>query len=134
MAVALKPKVNECGGVGAIAWNGTAQAARAGQSAMPIITRAYEVNVLTCESTRTEPTAGDELAEYLGWWGVSPKVISFPPGSVGAGASLLAHAQDVNADMLISGAYSHSRLMQTVLGGVTSALMDDADIPVFFSH
>jgi len=134
LALPTDPDVKEIGRVVAIAWNGTAQAARAVHAAMPIITRAYEVNVLTCESTRTEPTAADELAQYLGWWGVTPKVVSFPPGPEGAGASLLTHAKDVKADMLVCGAYSHSRLMQTVLGGVTSALMDDADIPVFFSH
>ncbi|HEY9079751.1 universal stress protein [Magnetovibrio sp.] len=134
LALPVNPNVGEMGRVIAIAWNGTAQSARAVHAAMPLITRAYEVNVLTCESTRTEPTAGDELAEYLGWWGVTPKVVNFPPGPEGAGASLLAHAHDLNADMLVSGAYSHSRLMQTVMGGVTSALMDTADIPVLFSH
>jgi len=134
LALPVDPDVTEIGRVVAIAWSGTAQAARAVHAAMPIITRAYEVNVLTCESTRTEPTAADELAQYLGWWGVTPKVVSFPPGPKGAGASLLAHAKDANADLLVCGAYSHSRLMQTVLGGVTSALMDDADIPVLFSH
>jgi len=134
LVLPVEPEVKEIGRVVAIAWNGTAQAARAVQAAMPIITRAYEVNVLTCESTRTDPTPGDELAAYLSWWGVTPKVVSFPPESEGVGESLLAQAHDVNADMLVCGAYSHSRLMQTVLGGVTSALMDGADIPVLFSH
>jgi len=134
LALPTDPKVAEIGRVVAIAWNGTAQAARAVHAAMPIITRAYEVNVLTCESERTQPTAADELAEYLGWWGVTPKVIGFPPGDQSIGQAILDQAYDVNADMLVTGAYSHSRLMQTVLGGVTSAMMDVAAIPVFFSH
>jgi len=134
LVLPTNPEVADFGRIIAIAWNGTAQAARAVQAAMPLITRASEVYVLSCESTRTDPTAGDELAGYLGWWGVSAKVVSFPPGPDGVGESLLEHAANVKADMLVCGAYTHSRLMQTVLGGVTSTLMDTANIPVFFSH
>lgn len=134
LALPVDPDVKEIGRVIAIAWNGTAQAARAVHAAMPLITRAYEVNVLTCESERTHPTAADELAEYFGWWGVTPKVASFPPTEDGAGDAILKQAEELGADLLVSGAYSHSRLLQTVLGGVTSAMMDGAKIPVFFSH
>lgn len=134
LALPVAPSLKETGRVVAIAWNGTAQAARAVHAAMPIITRAYQVNVLTCESERTLPTAADELAQYLGWWGVTPKVVSFPPGAEGAGQAILDQAYALDADMLVCGAYSHSRLMQTVMGGVTSSLMDVANIPVFFSH
>jgi len=129
-----EPELMETGRVVAIAWNGTAQAARAVHAAMPIILRAYEVNVLTCESERTHPTAADELAEYFGWWGVTPKIRSFPPGSASPSQAILEQTHEVSADMLVCGAYSHSRLLQTVMGGVTSALMDMAKIPVFFSH
>lgn len=134
LALPPAPDVKEIGRVVAISWNGTAQAARAVHAAMPIITRAYDVTVLTCEAERTQPSPGDELAEYLGWWGVTPKVKNFPPGEVGVGQTILDQAYDIKADMLVSGAYSHSRLLQTVIGGVTSAMMDTADIPVFFSH
>ncbi len=134
LALPADPEASELGRVVAIAWNGTAQAARAVHAAMPLITRAYEVNILTCEAERTDPTAADELAEYLGWWGVTPKVVCFPPGSGGAGQAILDHAIEAKADLLVCGAYSHSRLMQTVMGGVTSALMNGSPLPVLFSH
>jgi nucleotide-binding universal stress UspA family protein len=118
----------------AIAWNGTAQAARAVQGAMAFITQAAKVHVLTCESTRTQVTAADELADYLKRWGVTAQVHAFPPLDGDVGNALLAAAGKVGADMIISGAYSHARLMQAILGGVTTALMDDAEIPVLFSH
>lgn len=118
----------------AIAWNGTPQAAHAVQGAMPLITRAKAVHVLTCESSRTEVTAADELADALKRWGVSSQVRAFPPQDGDVGAALLDHAAQVGADLLVSGAYSHARLMQAVLGGVTTALMDDADLPVLFGH
>ena len=128
------PQTHDVGRVVAIAWSGTAQGARAVQGALPIITRAAQVHVLTCESERTEKSAGEELAEYLAWWGVTPNVHTFPPGPDGVGQAILDKVADVGADLLISGAYSHSRLMQTVIGGVTSLLLDKASVPVLFSH
>lgn len=118
----------------AISWNGTAQAARAVQGAMPFITRAKAVHVMTCESTRTKVTAADELADYLKRWGVTARVHAFPPKDGNVGAAVVAEAQSVGADLLVSGAYSHPRLLQAVLGGVTSVLLEDANIPVLFSH
>ena len=118
----------------AIAWNGTAQAARAVHGAMAFITRASSVHVMTCESLRTHETAADELAAYLKRWGVTAHVHAFPPLEGDVGNAILAEAEGVRADILVSGAYSHARLMQAVLGGVTTALMDDASMPVMFSH
>ncbi len=118
----------------AIAWNGTAEAAHAVHGAMPLITRAAKVCVLTCESTRTQVTAADELATYLGRWGVTAEVNTFPPGGASIGTTMLDEAGKVGADLLVCGAYSHARFMQIVLGGVTSVLMEDAEIPVLFSH
>jgi len=128
------PAVTTVGRTVAIAWNGTAEAARAVHGALAFITRAADVHVLTCETLRTNPTPGDELADYLRGWGVSAKVIGFPPSQDSVGANILAQAQAVQADVLVCGAYSHSRLMQMVLGGVTSTLMESAEIPVLFSH
>ena len=132
----LPPKFQdaEVGRSIAIAWNGTAQAARAVHGAMPFIPRASEVHVLTCESTRTQVTAADELADYLKRWGVTAQVHAFPPLDGDVGNAVLAQTKTIGADVLVCGAYSHARLMQAVLGGVTTALMDDADIPVLFSH
>lgn len=118
----------------AIAWNGTAEAAHAVHGAMPLITRAAKVCVLTCESTRTAVTAADELATYLTRWGVTAEVNTFPPGSESIGATMLDEVAKAGADLLVCGAYSHARFMQIVLGGVTSVLMEDATIPVLFSH
>lgn len=118
----------------AVAWNGTAQAARAVQGAMPFITRAKAVHVLTCESTRTEVTAADELADYLRRWGVTADVHAFPPKDGDVGSAILLEADKIRAGLVVSGAYSHARMMQAVLGGVTTALMDDAPVPVLFSH
>lgn len=135
--VLVLPPAYQSGQLGrtiAIAWNGTAQAARAVHGAMPFITRASSVHVLTCESTRTQVTAADELADYLKRWGVTAQVRAFPPLEGDVGNAIMAEAGKAGADMVVCGAYSHARLMQAVLGGVTTALMDDAEVPVLFSH
>lgn len=118
----------------AIAWNGTAQAARAVQGSMAFITRAEKVHVLTCESTRTQVTAADELADYLKRWGVTAQVHAFPPLDGSVGKAILTEAGKAGADMMVCGAYSHSRVVQAVLGGVTTAMMEDDTLPVLFSH
>lgn len=129
-----RPQVKELGRAIAIAWNGTAQSARAVQGAMPLITRASEIHVLTCESTRTDLSAADELADYLSRWAVTAEVHAFPPLEGDVGNAILFEAARFGADLLVSGAYSHARLMQAILGGVTTALMDDAKLPILFSH
>ncbi|MCW8916950.1 MAG: universal stress protein [Magnetovibrio sp.] len=134
--LALPPKAEpkEMGRIVGIAWNGTAESARAVQAAIPILEQAYQVNIFTCVSEKTYSAAGDELAAYLGWRGITPKVIKFDAGPEGIGMTLLDQATNAEVDMLVCGAYSHSRLMQAVLGGVTSSLMELATIPVLFSH
>ena len=128
------PRPSPLGQTIAIAWNGTAQAARAVHGAMGFITRAKKVHVLTCESTRTQVTAADELADYLKRWSVTAQVHAFPPLDGDVGNAILAEAEKAGADLVVCGAYSHARLMQAMLGGVTTAMMDDAEVAVLMSH
>ena len=118
----------------AIAWNGTQPATRAVHAALDILGRAKEVHVLSCESERTDPSAAIELADYLKWRSITASVHEFAPGDRHIADALLDRAAEVNADLLVMGAYSHSRLLQTVLGGVTSIVLSDAKIPLLMAH
>lgn len=118
----------------AIAWNGTAQAARAVQGAMGFISNAEKVAVLTCGTERTDADAAEELQGYLAWHGVSSSVVDCGAGDSDIGQALLEGCANIGADMLVCGAYSHSRWVQSVMGGVTSSLMEQATLPVLFSH
>ena len=135
--VMVLPPRAEPQGIGsniAIAWNGTPQAARAVQGAMGFISNAEKVAVLTCGTERTEADAATELQGYLAWHGVSSNVVDCGQSNNDIGEALLAGCANIGADMLVCGAYSHSRLLQTVMGGVTSSLMEQATLPVLFSH
>jgi nucleotide-binding universal stress UspA family protein len=118
----------------AIAWKPTAQAARAVAAAMPLLSRAKEVAVITVE----EPQAAhhhdaDRLVRNLAWHGIAATSVTLDPGHAGAGATLLAGARD-RADLLVMGGYGHSRLREWVFGGVTQLALADAPLPVLIAH
>lgn len=116
----------------AIAWNGSAEAARAVAAALPFLIKSQRVTILVAEEEEGTPSAQD-LENHLAWHGVSAEIRRVVPSGA-VGAALLKAATDVEADLLVMGAYTHSRLRQLILGGVTRHILDHAQIPVLLSH
>ncbi len=118
----------------AISWNGSQQSARAVSSAIKILEQAEAVMVLTADSFRTSGARGPELAAYLEWHGIKPdtKIFEAPAGSVGP--KLLQECTSFGADLLVTGAYTHSRMRQFILGGVTKHVLGHAQIPMLMAH
>jgi nucleotide-binding universal stress UspA family protein len=71
---------------------------------------------------------------YLALHGVQADMVAFTPIERNTGAGLLAAARDFGADLLGLGAYSHSRLRQLILGGVTRHVLGNADVPVLMAR
>jgi nucleotide-binding universal stress UspA family protein len=115
----------------AVLWNGSAEASRAVAAAIPFLQRAAKVAILSAREDR-ETTPG-ELARYLGWHGV-PASIRTVAAAGDAGKALSDEAKAMGADLIVMGAYTHSRLRQLILGGVTRHMLQAADLPVFLSH
>jgi nucleotide-binding universal stress UspA family protein len=117
-----------------IAWNGTAESAAAVSAAIPWMQRANAVRILTAEGYQRRGPAAPELAAYLALHRVHPEIATFRPvdGSVGGG--LLAAAAEFSADLMTMGAYSHSRLRQLILGGVTRHVLENAALPVLMNR
>ena len=117
----------------AIAWDGTVGAARATGAALPLLTRAETVTVLTAdmEKVGAKPSA---LVDYLAEHGLSARTWAFLPEEGPLGEQLLAQAEEAGADLLVMGAYGHSRLREMVLGGVTKSVTAKSEIPVFMAH
>jgi nucleotide-binding universal stress UspA family protein len=130
---AVKPFAT--GGHIAISWNGSAQSARAVGSAMCLITKADKVTVLTAASDRTSAARAPELAAYLEWHGIVPDTRTFAcEGGQSIGTALLAECGKAGVDLLVMGAYTHSRMRQLILGGVTRHVLEQATLPLFMAH
>ncbi|MFQ5775397.1 MAG: universal stress protein [Kiloniellaceae bacterium] len=116
-----------------VAWNRSREAARAVGAALPLLAKAESVVVLTARETEdaAEPS---ELARYLGAHGIAARTWAFTPGPGPIGGALLGEADKAGADLMVMGAYGHSRLRELVLGGATRGVLGQGEIPVFMVH
>ena len=118
----------------AVAWNTNTQATRALAAAMPMLYRAGQVHVISVETRRTDKAVSRDLARYLAWHGIHAEVHPLDRGDEPVGSVLLRGAADAGADVLVMGAYSHSRVREIILGGVTRYMLAHAGLPVFMAH
>ena len=122
------------GGHIAIAWNGGMEAARAVAAALPFLKEAREVTVVTVGDPAPPEADAAALQAYLARHGVNVRLRAVEAGGGPVGATLLAAAADADADLMVMGAYTHSRLRELVFGGVTREIMGAADMPVIMAH
>lgn len=115
-----------------IAWNQSAEAARAVAAAMPLLRLADKVNIITCGPERGVGPKYSQLATYLRFWGVKSERLS--ARGTDAAKALVKACKDTQSDLLVMGAYSRSRLRQRVFGGVTEFMLHRANIPVLMLH
>jgi nucleotide-binding universal stress UspA family protein len=131
----LAPKgVQTLGERVAIAWNGSAEAARALAAALPFVEAASAVHVLTAETGRTPFAVTEDLADYFEWRGIACERRPVTVGDEAVGAALLRAASEAGADLMIMGGYGRSRLRELVLGGVTRHVLTHAQLPVLLAH
>lgn len=120
-----------------VAWKDTREARRAVSDALPFLAQAKEVHVLAIhepEASEASTLAGaDDVVNWLARHGIHSVAIARPTfGSVGK--SIDEAASELGADLVVSGAYGHSRFMEWLLGGVTQHLLRRAKTNVLFSH
>ncbi len=117
-----------------VAWNGTAESAAAVQAAIPWMQRAQAVRILSADEYQRRGPAADALAGYLALHGIQVEIATFRPLDRAVGRGLLTAAREFGADLLAMGAYSHSRLRQLILGGVTRHVLENAALPVLMNR
>jgi nucleotide-binding universal stress UspA family protein len=121
-----------------IAWNASREAARAVNDALPLLRRASHVHVVALSPVRSATAHGEEpgadIALYLARHGVKVTVSRDDAPEVDTGNLLLSRAFDLSADLIVMGAWGHSRLREFVLGGVTRTLLESMTVPVLMSH
>ena len=79
-------------------------------------------------------TPGADIALYLARHGIQVEVSQERTAGIDVGSLLLSRISDLGADLLVMGAYGHSRLRELVLGGVTRTILKEMTVPVLMSH
>lgn len=121
-----------------VAWDGGREAARAINDALPFLVAAKSISVVVINaSSRRErhgSIAGADISLHLARHGVKVQAEPIEITGISVGEALLSRLVDEAADLLVMGAYGHSRFRQTVLGGVTRTILESMTVPVFMSH
>jgi nucleotide-binding universal stress UspA family protein len=118
----------------AIAWKATPQAARALTAALPFLSLAKQIVVLTvAEEERTTQEEADRLIAGLRWHGIPVSVRHLRPEAHSAPDTLLSAAGE-HAALLVMGGYGHSRLREWIFGGFTLQVLRGAEVPVLMAH
>jgi len=121
-----------------LAWNGSRESARAAFDALPFLTAAKEVEIYTVDppenAMQSRDFCGSELAATLARHGIKTTVTSGASDGRSVVDALNRRATEIDAGLIVMGAYSHSRLRQRLFGGVTSAMMRGARVPVLMSR
>ena len=137
----LLPYVGEFRSVGndvLVAWSATREAARAVTDALPLLRRARRV-VVTAVDAQPSPdghgeSPGADIAVFLARHGVKAEVAPVASGGADPGTVILSRAHEQGADLIVMGAYGHSRVRQIMLGGATRTVLQSMTVPVLMSH
>lgn len=119
-----------------VAWSRTRESTRAVHDAMPLLTRAKTVTVMEVNpAARDTPhIAGADIALHLARHNVKADVASTTASDIDVGDAILSRAADLGADLLVMGAYGHSRMREYAFGGVTLHILKHMTVPVLMSH
>jgi len=121
----------------AVAWNRSREAALAIRGALPLLARAESVQVFEGEPSenplglRNLPNV--DLRAWLARRGIDATMVPFGARSA-IGAALLDAAHKMDADLIVMGAWGHSRITELVLGGTTRHLFQHSDLPLLVAH
>lgn len=120
-----------------VGWNQSREALAAVRRALPLLKQAEIVNIAVVDPSQYGPERSDPgglLCQMLVRHGVKAEVSVLAKTLPRVSEVLSRHVRDQNADLLVLGAYSHSRLREAILGGATRDLLEHSDVPVFLAH
>jgi nucleotide-binding universal stress UspA family protein len=119
-----------------ICWDGSRLAARAARDAMPLLEQAEAITILTVNESSSVPehASAAHLVRYLARLEVPTRIANVRMETAGIQSSILSIASDEGVDLLVMGGYGHSRLKETVFGGVTREMLESMTVPTLMSH
>ncbi len=113
-----------------IGWNRSAQSCVALSTALPILQTAKNIEIFSIDTGAKQGPSVQEAVQYLAFRGVKSVLHEVPRTPPHVGEIILDRAKEINADLLVMGAYSHNRVREMILGGVTQHILDHAELPV----
>ncbi len=120
-----------------IGWNESSEALGAVRAALPLLEAADLVHVVVIDPPTHGPNRSDPgglLSQYLARHGVKVEIDVLSKTLPRVSDVLLRHAGDMDADMVVMGAYGHSRFRQAIFGGSTRYMLEQAKVPVLMAH
>ena len=119
-----------------ICWDGSRLAARAVRDAMPLLEQAEAITIITINAASSVPAdaSAAHLMRYLSRLGVPTEIDSVNTAKANTQSSILSLAADESLNLLVMGGYGHSRLRETVFGGVTRDMLESMTVPTLMTH
>lgn len=120
-----------------IGWNESPEAMRAVRAALPLLKAAEVVHVVVVDPPQHGPNRSDPgglLSQFLSRHGVKVEIDVLSRTLPRVIDVLMRHVSDCDADMVVMGAYGHSRFREAILGGATRNMLEEAKVPVFMAH
>ncbi len=121
-----------------VAWDSSLEATRAVGAALDLIAKAESVHVVLVDPMADRRQNGEEpgadIGRYLAQHSASVSIDQLSSMGNPVADVLQQHATDISADMIVMGAYGHSRIRERIFGGVTLSMIEDASVPVFMVH
>lgn len=120
-----------------IAWNESAEALSAVRAALPFLKGADLVRVVVIDPPTHGPSRSDPggmLSQFLARHGVRTEIDVLTKTLPRVSDVLIRHVGDTGADLIVMGAYGHSRFREAILGGATRNMLEQATVPVFMAH
>ncbi len=121
-----------------IAWNSGEAASSAVHAALPYLRQAKDVVIACFDPVSTERGVaidpGTDVAAWLSHHGCSVTVSQFPTGGREVAQCIQERANEQGADLIVMGAYGHSRMIEAIFGGTTRTMMEQTEHPVFLAH
>ena len=119
-----------------VGWDFSREAARALKDALPLLTLADEIHFVTVTDEKDISTtaAAADLEKFMRAHGLFFSLHRMESRSATVAACLFGRAEEIGADLLVMGAYGHSRLSEFILGGATLGVLNDPPLPLLLSH
>lgn len=119
-----------------IGWDGSRAAARALADALSFCKTATKVTIasVTKDKDLSKAAASSDVVRHLGRHGITAEAIEIPADGSDAGLVLQSYCERSGGDLLVMGAYGHSRVREFVLGGATRSVIEAPKLPIFLSH